>query len=198
MKIHVPSATDTTSPENPFPDNSPQSRGQGNHEAVGGPGRPVGVSSQLQLRIERVARMRVAGIRDLVIQSKEGITGPAFHYLINLPEYKEVEEFLFKATLCKMDAAIAGNVDLLRQELRQAIPSALRTVIEVANQRKDLRTALAASLEMLDRDPDRVAQKSKPQELNVDATRLSGEVIDIASKEADKVVTEINTTKGLQ
>lgn len=144
------------------------------------------------MRIQRVARMRVAGIKDSVIQLREGITPPAFHYLINLPEYKEVEDAVFDGQISAMDRAIAGNVETLRQEVRGAVPAALRTVIEVANQRRDLKTALAASLELLDRDPDRVAQKSKPSEIPVDGVRLPDNIIDMVSKEADKVSTEVN------
>lgn len=142
--------------------------------------------------------MRVAGIRDSVIQLREGITGPAFHYLVNLPEYKEVEDALYDGTMNAMDRAIAGNVESLRNEVRGAVPSALRTVIEVANQRRDLKTALAASLELLDRDPDRIAQKSKPSEIPVDGVRLPDNVIDLVSKEADKVVNEVNKKDMIQ
>jgi hypothetical protein len=139
--------------------------------------------------------MRTAGIKDSVIQLREGITAPAFHYLINLPEYKEVEDAVFDGTISAMDRALAGNVETLRNEVRGAVPAALRTVIEVANQRRDLKTALAASLELLDRDPDRVAQRSKPSEIPVDGVRLPDGIIDVVSKEADKVVNEINNKK---
>ncbi len=193
MKIHCPS-----SDVNPFPDNAPLSNGQGNHQAQGGPGRLPGISSQLRLRIQRVARMRVAGIKDQVIQIREGITAPAFQYLIKLPEYKEVEDALFDGAISAMDRAIAGNVETLRNEVRGAVPAALRTVIEVANQRRDLKTALAASLELLDRDPDRVAQKSKLSETPIDGVRLPDGVIDVVSKEADTVVNEINGSKRIQ
>src|SRR6266403_6120426 len=124
MKIHVPNSTSggvnavLEAEPNPFPDNSPVNNGQGNHQAVGGPGRAPGVSSALRLRIQRVARMRVAGIKDQVIQLREGITAPAFHYLINLPDYKEVEDAVFDGTISAMDRALAGNVDTLRQEVR--------------------------------------------------------------------------------
>jgi len=157
-----------------------------------------GVSSQLRLRIQRVARMRVAGIKDQVIQIREGITAPAFQYLIKLPEYKEVEDALFDGAISAMDRAIAGNVETLRNEVRGAVPAALRTVIEVANQRRDLKTALAASLELLDRDPDRIAQKSKLSETPIDGVRLPEGVIDVVSKEADTVVNEINGSKRIQ
>jgi hypothetical protein len=190
VKINVPQADCSV-----FPDNTPVSAGQGNHSATGGPGHPGGINSQIRMRIQRVARMRVAGIKDSVIQLREGVTPPAFHYLINLPEYKEVEEALFEGTISSMDRAIAGNVEALRTEVRGAVPAALRTVIEVANQRRDLKTALAASLELLDRDPDRVAQKSKPSELPIEGVRLPDNVIDIVSKEADKVVGEVNNSK---
>jgi len=142
--------------------------------------------------------MRVAGIKDQVIQLREGITAPAFLYLTKLPEYQEVEESLFDGAISAMDRAIAGNVETLRNEVRGAVPAALRTVIEVANQRRDLKTALAASLELLDRDPDRVAQRSKPSEIPIDGVRLPDGVIDVVSKEADKVVGEINNTKRMQ
>lgn len=197
MKIHVDN-TPIGMPSG-LPDNSPVSAGQGNHSAAGGPGRNPGVSSALRLRIGRVARMRVAGIRDSVIQIREGITAPAFQYLIKLDEYKEVEDALYEGTISEMDKAIAGNVEILRHEVRTAVPAALRTIIEVANQRRDLKTALAASLELLDRDPDRVAQKSKPSEIPIEGVRLPDTIIDMVSKEADKVGMEVNSsTKRLQ
>src|SRR6266404_1336206 len=120
MKIHVPNGSpsgmiaELEVEVNSFPDNSPVNNGQGNHQAMGGPGRPGGVSSALRLRIQRVARMRVAGIKDQVIQLREGITAPAFLYLTKLPEYQEVEESLFDGAISAMDRAIAGNVETLR------------------------------------------------------------------------------------
>lgn len=185
MKIHIGDNNEAVAP----------SKASGNHNAQGGPGRLPGVSSAVRLRIQRVARMRVAGIKDSVIQLREGITAPAFQYLIKLPEYLEVEESVFDGQISAMDKAIAGNVEILRHEVRTAVPAALRTVIEVANQRRDLKTALAASLELLDRDPDRVAQKSKPSEVPVDGVRLSDNIIDVVSKEADKVSDEVNSKR---
>ncbi len=170
----------------------------GNHFATGGPGRgPGGVNSAIRIRIEKVARMRVNGMRDVRIQELLGIQAPAFKYLINLPEYKDVEEQILLGHLTEIDKATAGQVNILHQQLREAVPSALRGLIEVANQRRDLRTALSAQLEILDREPDRIASKSSNRngEIPIEGVRLPDGVIDIASRNGDSVITELANKK---
>jgi DNA-directed RNA polymerase alpha subunit len=150
----------------------------------------------MSIRIHKVARMRVNGVRDNVIQHLLGIQAPAFKYLINLPEYKEVEEQILLGHLTDLDEATAGQVSVLRQQAREAVPSALRCLVEAVNQRRDLRTALAAAGEILDRDPDATFTKQKGLNvIPIDAQRLPDTLMEVTSKEADKVIEDLAQKK---
>lgn len=165
---------------------------------MGGPGRPVGqLNTQTWLRIQRVARMEIVGISDRSICENEQMDYPALKYLRTLAEYQEVKEDLLQGHLTEMDKAMAGKVDIMRQEVRQAVPSALRCLIDVVNQRRDLRTALAAASELLDRDPDRVFLKSKdPSGVSSgDGVRLPDTILDNVSNEAAQVADDMKKAR---
>ena len=124
----------------------------------GSPGPSTGtLHAQTKIRIEQIARYRIAGLRDFRIAEILKITPAALKFITEKVEYKEVEEALLIGQLTEMDLALAGQVEPLRQEIRNAVPAALRCLVDAVNQRRDLRTALAASVELLKRDPDRIA-----------------------------------------
>lgn len=132
--------------------------GSASQSNSGASGPAVGsLHAQTKIRIEQIARYRIAGIRDFRIAEILKITPAALKFITEKVEYKEVEEALLIGHLTEMDLALAGQVDPLRQEIRNAVPAALRCLVDAVNQRRDLRTALAASVEILKRDPDRVA-----------------------------------------
>lgn len=118
---------------------------------------PGMLHAQTRIRIQQIARYRVAGTKDQTIAQLLGITPAALKFITDKVEYKEVEEAILIGQLTEMDLALAGKVDPLRQEIRNAVPAALRCLVDAVTQRRDLRTALAASVEILKRDPDRVA-----------------------------------------
>lgn len=118
---------------------------------------PGSLHSLTKIRIEQIARYRVAGVRDGKIAELLSIPIASFRQIVQMPEYKDVEEALLVGQLTQMDLALAGRVEPLRQEVRNAVPAALRCLVDACNQRRDLRTALAASVEILKRDPDQVA-----------------------------------------
>lgn len=130
----------------------------GSSPSSGSPGPVPGtLHAQTKIRIEQIARYRIAGIRDLRIAEILKISPATLKFITDKIEYKETEEALLIGHLTEMDMALAGQVDPLRQEVRNAVPAALRCLVDAVNQRRDLRTALAASVELLKRDPDRVA-----------------------------------------
>ena len=163
----------------------------------GGPGRPSGqLNTQTWLRIQRIARMEIVGISDRSICANEKMDYPALQYLRKLPEYQEVKEDLLQGHLTEMDRAIAGKVDILRQEVRAAVPGALRCLLDAVNQRKDLRTALAAAGEILDRDPDRIFPKSKALEsVNTEGVRIPDTIVDMTTEEADAILPKKETVQ---
>lgn len=118
---------------------------------------PGMLHAQTRIRIQQIARYRVAGTKDQTIAQLLGITPAALKFITDKVEYKEVEEAILIGQLTEMDLALAGKVDPLRQEIRNAVPAALRCLVDAVTQRRDLRTALAASVEILKRDPDRIA-----------------------------------------
>jgi len=140
--------------------------------------------------------MRVQGVKDQVIQTLLQINPAAFQYLIKLDEYKEVEESLLLGHLSDLDRATAGQADVLRQQAREGVPLALRTLVEAATQRRDLRTALAAAGELLDRDPDRLFAKTSRSSLEqgIPINRVPQGVIDVTTSEADEVINDLKKT----
>lgn len=114
------------------------------------------------IRIPQIVRYRVVGnLKDAQIASLVGMTPAGLSQLLMSQEYKDAEQAYLLGHVSKMDEAAAGKIDVIRNEARVGVPVALRTIIEVATQRKDLKAALEASKELLDRDPDRTLAKSK-------------------------------------
>lgn len=120
-------------------------------------------SSKTLIRIDQIARYRVTGrIPDYRIAAMFGMTMPAFKQLIALPDYKAVEEELLEGRITDIDRKLAEDDDLLYEEMKTAVPAALRALVEGVTQRKDLRVMLGAAKEILDRDPDGKFGSKKP------------------------------------
>lgn len=155
---------------------------------------PGMLHAQTKIRIEQIARYRIAGVRDQKIAELLNITPAVLKFITDKPEYKNTEEALLVGHLTEMDIAIAGKVEPLRNQMRSAVPSALRCLIEVANQRRDLRTALAASVEILKRDPDRALPQESTNGDMIEHT-LPVEVLNASIKESEtlrqNVLTEV-------
>jgi hypothetical protein len=118
--------------------------------------------AQTKIRIEQIARMRIAGLRDTKICEVLKMSPAVLHFITAKVEYKETEEALLLGHLTEMDQALTGKVDELRFQMKCAVPAAMRCILETVNQRRDLRTALAASLEVFKLDPDRTFSVPKP------------------------------------
>lgn len=174
-----------------------------NSQGNGSPGPAPGtLHAQTKIRIEQIARYRIAGIRDFRIAEILKITPAALKFITDKVEYKEVEEALLVGHLTEMDLALAGQVDPLRQEIRNAVPAALRCLVDAVNQRRDLRTALAASVEILKRDPDRVApdlergsgQRGSEDPLEYMKT-IPQSMMEETARSADQVATQLTNKR---
>jgi hypothetical protein len=157
---------------------------------------PGTLHAQTKIRIEQIARYRIAGLRDVRIAEILKITPAALKFICDKVEYKEVEEALLIGQLTEMDLALAGQVEPLRQEVRNAVPAALRCLVDAVNQRRDLRTALAASVEILKRDPDRVApdlERSSAMRADEDGRMLTipQSLMDETARQADITASEL-------
>jgi hypothetical protein len=150
-------------------------------------------SSKMMMLVASIARMRVAGIKDIAIARALNYTNSGLQRILRTQAYREYEEAIFAGQLSKMDQALAKNVDLMHQNMRQAVPLALRTIVETAMQRRDLRAALAASQDILNRDPDRNFVLSKDSVGNTESKTpgLPNVLIEAISKDADGVAAAV-------
>lgn len=133
------------------------------------------MQSKVQIKLEQIARLRVAGAKDTKIAEQIGISYGGLTRIIALDEYKEVEDRVATEVLGHMDAALVDSrtqlirrqkVEALREEIRNTIPDALTNLLDAVKTKRDLR----ASLELLDRDPDCVAVKRS----KADVTSVAG------------------------
>lgn len=153
-------------------------------------GKPRGIHQSTWLKIEQIARYRIAGVNNRQIAALLNTTDASLNQILQMPEYKETEEALMLGHLTEMDKALAGKIEPLRNELRSAVPSALRCLMEVANQRRDLKAAFAASCEILDRDPDRVANKKGASQGENDIPTIPDSILDNAAKEGEAMTSK--------
>lgn len=147
-------------------------------------------SPRMMLKITQIARLRIAGVKDVVIAQHLNITNAGLQRILRTPDYKEYEEAYLAGHLSQMDERLAGKVDLIGKQARAAVPMALRTIIEVAMQRKDLKSALAASKEILDRDPEKTLAKDMVSA--GPGASLPQVLFDSVAKDADVVAAESN------
>ena len=156
----------------------------------GSVGGPPGLRAQTKIRIEQIARMRIGGLSNARIAVQLQITAAALNYIVQQPEYKETEEAILLGHTTAMDEALAGKVEELRQGVRVAVPAALRCLLDAVNQRRDLRTALSAAVEIMDRDPDRIMSK-KTGDAVQDAVQVPAGMLEEMARHSDKIASEI-------
>ncbi len=137
------------------------------------------------IKIPQIARWRIAGITDTKIQQLLGMSSSGLAQILATDEYKEYEAALLNGHLSAMDRALAGKVEAIQQECRTAVPAALRCLVDVVTQRRDLKAAFAAAREILDRDPDRTLPASVDAEPV--APGVPAEVISQAAEEGNKI-----------
>jgi CTP:molybdopterin cytidylyltransferase MocA len=146
------------------------------------------------IKIPQIARWRVAGISDRKIAQMLGMSGGGLAALLATQEYIDYEAALMNGHLSAMDRALAGKVEAIHNECRQAVPAALRCLVDTVTQRRDLKAALAAAKEILDRDPDRSLMTSADQEPV--APGVPAAIIDQAAAEANKIAEDYNKGTG--
>lgn len=142
----------------------------------------------MMLLVAQIARMRICGIKENVIAGALNLKPAVVYRIVRTPSYQEHEAALMVGHLSKMDEKMASNRSLLWGMQRMAVPMAQRRIIEVAMQSRDLKSALAASKEILDRDPDRTlaADQLKRPDENA-AEGLPTALFDAITKDADGV-----------
>ncbi len=137
------------------------------------------------IKIPQIARWRICGITDKKIAQLINMTPSGLAQLLATQEYQDYEAALMNGHLSAMDQALAGKVEALREGCRQAVPAALRCLVDAVTQRRDLKTALAAAKEIFDRDPDRILPASASEEAV--APGVPAAVLDAAAEAGNEI-----------
>jgi hypothetical protein len=151
------------------------------------------MTPRVRITIEQVVRMRIAGIRDGVIAVKLGMTQSGLSRILALPEYQDLENAVLTGHVSKMDEMLAGKIKDMEAYFEKAVPVALRTLLETCTQRRDLRAAMSASQEILDRDPQRTFSKKTSISMSQDAPAVSEKLLESVAVASDKAATESST-----
>lgn len=137
------------------------------------------------IKIPQIARWRIAGVTDIRIAALMQMTLSGLARILASQEYIEYEAALMNGHLGAMDEALAGKIKEIQGECRRAVPAALRALVDTVTQRRDLKAALQAAKEILDRDPDRTLVNATEQETI--APGVPAEIINKAAEEANKI-----------
>jgi hypothetical protein len=149
------------------------------------------MTPKVHIKIEQIARLRVAGsLSDDRIAVLLGLTRAGLSRILALPEYQEAEQAVLTCTVSKMDEALAGKANVIRQTYAVGVPVAMKALLETVMQKKDLRSRLEAAKEILDRDPDRTYTKDHVE--LAPGISMPAEMLQVITEEADGVAREIS------
>ena len=151
--------------------------------------------AKTHIKIPQIARWRIAGISDTKIQQLLGMSSSGLAQILATQEYRDYEAALLNGHLSAMDRALACKVEAIHQELRQAVPAALRFLVDAVTQRRDMRTAFMAAREILDRDPDHTLPAAKADESI--APGVPSAVIEAAAEEGNKIAQTYDAKKAV-
>jgi hypothetical protein len=133
-----------------------------------------GQQSRLVIRMEKIARLRVANIPDARIAALVNMTPQGLAIIVARPEYQKIEQEVLARATSLMDEALADNVSAIRDHFAVGVPMAMRAILDTIRQDKDLKSRLEAAREVLDRDPQRAFAKD-----NVTLKDGAGRIIDV-------------------
>jgi len=110
--------------------------------------------------MEQIARLRVGGMKDAQIARLVGLTSAGVARIAGTAEYRKLEETILKSHVANLDKVLADQIADSRRDFTAAVRAALDTLLETTMQRKDLRAAVSAAREILDRDPARTLPRN--------------------------------------
>lgn len=147
-------------------------------------------------KLNQIARLRLfSGMKDDSVATLVGLSRGGLSRIIALPEYAEVERQLLEGGITKLDEAVAQKHEEMKKLFAPAVPAAMRTLVEVVTQRRDLRAAVAASIEVLDRDPEHTFVKAGRGEVaGARATQVPAGVLASAMAATSEVVAATAST----
>lgn len=118
------------------------------------------MNSKVCIRMEQIARLRVGGMKDAQIARLVGLTSAGVARIAGTAEYRKLEETILKSHVANLDKVLADQIADSRRDFTAAVRAALDTLLETTMQRKDLRAAVSAAREILDRDPARTLPRN--------------------------------------
>lgn len=150
------------------------------------------MTPKVRIKLEQIARLRVVGaIPDGRIAELLGLTRSGLSRILSLPEYIEAEQCILTGTLTKMDEAMAGKVEEIRNALRPGVPAAVRALLDAVTQRRDTRASIVAAKEIIALDPDKSLVTRRPEEEGYIPAELSPVVLDNALSDGNQVANTI-------
>lgn len=153
------------------------------------------MKAKILFKLNQIARYRLfSGMKDSSIAALVGLSQSGLSRIISLPEYQEIEHQLLEGGITKLDEAVAGKAEEMKAAFKVGTPAAMRTLIEVVTQRRDLRAAVAASIEVLDRDPDRTFVKASRSEAAAMAHAVPASVLANALSQGAAVASSMATS----
>lgn len=157
------------------------------------------MTPKVKIKVEQIARMRVHGMKDEHICQQLGLSRGGLSRILALPEYKDAEDAVLQGAISKMDEAMAGKVGEMRDYFRTAVPAAMRAMVEAVTQKRDRRLQMDAAKEILDRDPDAVFVKRKPDQQSGALQDLPDKLMANTLAEGDQISVGLKTPiKGIQ
>jgi len=139
------------------------------------------MNRQVEIKAEQIARMVVAGMKHTKIAEQMNLSYSGLKRILECQDYKDIETKVRQTVVTNMDAQLAQRAQM-RNELEDAVPDALKVLLDQVRTKRDLR----AALEVLDRDPSRTLSKQNKVELNPQQTQMPQSILDNTIKEAEK------------
>lgn len=140
------------------------------------------MNRQVEIKAEQIARMVVAGLRATRIAEQMNLSYAGLQRILQCQEYLDIENRVRKENIGKMDAALDARAQL-KNDLEDAVPDALKVLIDQVKQKRDLR----AALEVLDRDPSRTFAKGSGAVVQTpNGGQIPQSVLDTAVRDAEK------------
>lgn len=141
------------------------------------------MNRQVEIKAEQIARMIVKGRAATRIAVEMGMSYGGLQRILATPEYRMIEDRVRHEVTGKMDARLAKRAEMA-DEAEDALPEAMRVLLEGVTVKRDLR----AALELLDRDPRRQFVKASRNVSQIDPSnpqQIDSSVLDNAVKEAE-------------
>ena len=144
------------------------------------------MNRQVYIKAEQIARMIVKGIPITRIAIEMGMSYDGLIRITRQPEYLSIEDSVRQDVTAKMDQRLAKRAEMdlkreaIEEDLEEAVPEAMRVLLDSVTKKRDLR----AALEILDRDPQRqFAKGARP--VTQSSTVLPQETLQSTAAHAD-------------